>query len=667
MSTPTVPSIELPDLDWIEGRDPQSKRFGDIYFSTANGLAESRHVFLDGIGAPEIWSGRAVFSIGETGFGTGLNFLNTWKQWEQTAPSDAILSYTAIEGFPLSVDDLARALGAFPELENYARQLIDLYPSPHPGFHQITLGGGRIKLLLLFGNVAEMLSSLVGEMDAWYLDGFAPAKNPDMWTDQVLAAIAGRSRPGARLATFTAAGNVRRSLEALGFEIEKVAGYGRKRECLRGVMATSKSQPNLAPWYQMPKPMAPNIRIAIIGAGVAGGAMAHALKSTSAEVTVYDRGDGPAAGASGNPLGLLQPRPADRRQPFARFQSEAYLHAIRVLDGFEDDSGIWKGQRGVISYARDQAFLERYIKWIERGTLPVDHAEVIDADQVEAISGTALGGPAVHFPHAGTIDPAAVCRSLLGQTPCRYGMHIDSLQNNKGLWQLIADDGTVLGEADVVVLASGVEAKKLSPECDLSLFAKRGQLSLVNPSDISRKLKVGLSYGGYATPALGDDALHVLGATYQRCPDWENLSWQELDNGDDDENIGLLSSRSETLADIFGEDVADNVAGGRASLRTTTEDHAPVIGSLFSDVSFRAVYGDLHHGKPARNYTSATDLDGPGGLYVLTAFGSRGFALATLAAEILVAQMFGLPIPVEKSVIEAIHPARFLVRALKRR
>jgi len=655
--------IDTPALEWKDDKGPWSGRFSDIYFSPTDGFAESRHVFLDGIGAPQIWAGRQQFSIGETGFGSGLNFLATWAEWEITAPPEAVLSYVAVEGYPLSVDEIARALEPFSKLETFARQLVAAYPDAHPGFHQIEVAGGRVRLLLLFGPVEDMLGSCFGQMDAWYLDGFAPGKNPDMWSENVLKAIAKLTAPGARLATFTAAGQVRRDLESAGFEMTKTPGFGKKRECLRGVFKRPAPASKLAPWYQMPIALKPGVRVAVIGAGIAGAALANALKPIATEVTVYDRHSAPAEGASGNPVGLLQPRPADPRQPYARFQTEAYLHTVRILDQLADTYPVWKGPRGIVSFARDEAFLERYMTWLRKGALPESHACFVASEEMEDVCGIDIGKAGVFFPKAGTIDPAVVCRALLGGTRCRFDSNISELRNADGIWQLISDDGVLLGEADAVVLANGVEARELSPDADLALHAKRGQISFVEPSEQSRRLKVGISYGGYATPATGPGGTHVLGATYERCADWNDLSWRDLKDQDHHQNFDLLSGRSTELAGLFG----NRVTGGRASLRTTTADHAPVVGPLFSDTEYKSVYGDLHHGKPQSRYPSATDLKGVPGLYVLNAFGSRGFALATLTAEILVAEMFGLPVPTEKAVIEAIHPARFLVRSLKRR
>ena len=225
--------MEQARIDWQDGT-PRSRRFGDVYFSAEDGAGESRHVFLDGIGAPATWAGRRRFTIIETGFGSGLNFALTWRAWIASAPADAVLHYVSVEGFPMAADDLRRALAAFPEVGDEAAALTALYPPPVPGFHRRHLAGGRVVLTLLFGPVEDMLASLSARADAWYLDGFAPRANPDMWTPALFQHMRRLSAPGARFATFTAAGDVRRGLAEAGFAVGKAPGFGRKRDCLRG-------------------------------------------------------------------------------------------------------------------------------------------------------------------------------------------------------------------------------------------------------------------------------------------------------------------------------------------------------------------------------------------------------------------------------------------------
>lgn len=228
-------------LDWQDGQ-PFCTRFGDVYFSRDSGLEETRHVFLRGNRLPERFAALPAgqsFTIGETGFGTGLNFLCAWQLFEQAAPPGAELNFVSVEKFPLQAEELRAALALWPELYAYAAELLAQWPQMKPCWNHWQFAGGRVRLSLAYCDVLQALPEFTA-VEAWFLDGFSPAKNPEMWAQPVLDAIAHASRPGATLATYTCAGWVRRGLQQAGFAVEKAAGFGRKREMLRGTY-TSKS------------------------------------------------------------------------------------------------------------------------------------------------------------------------------------------------------------------------------------------------------------------------------------------------------------------------------------------------------------------------------------------------------------------------------------------
>ena len=205
---------------------PRSKEFDDVYFSAENGLAETRHVFLNGNNLPESWMGYGHFTVCETGFGTGLNFLAAWKLFEETANADQCLEFISFEKFPLRAEEIKQALKPFAA--DFQEQM-PIYLEQYP--HVKT---DRVSLRFIEGDVNERLPQIDARVDAWFLDGFKPSSNPEMWSDTVFENMARLSRADTTLATFTAAGFVRRGLQAAGFEIEKVPGYGRKREMVIG-------------------------------------------------------------------------------------------------------------------------------------------------------------------------------------------------------------------------------------------------------------------------------------------------------------------------------------------------------------------------------------------------------------------------------------------------
>src|SRR3989344_7313769 len=221
-----------PHLTWTDDDEPRSGRFGDVYFSRDDGLAETRAVCLEGCGLPDAWAGRRHFTVAELGFGTGLNIAARLDLWRRPRPEGGRLHVFSIEGFPLTADEARRALGAWPELAKAARALIEAWPERTPGFHRVDLPGFHAVLDVAVGDVDWALDQWSGAADAWFLDGFSPALNPGMWSETGMDRIAARSAPGARAATFTVAGAVRRGLSERGFVVEKKPGHGRKRERL---------------------------------------------------------------------------------------------------------------------------------------------------------------------------------------------------------------------------------------------------------------------------------------------------------------------------------------------------------------------------------------------------------------------------------------------------
>ena len=217
-----------------QGNNLYSKEFDDIYFSPEDGVGESCTVFLEGIAAPEVWQTKKIYAITELGFGTGLNFLLTAKLWCETTNADQRLIYNATEKYPLDPHQIDQVIG-WPALRPFLLELLKDYPDNNELF------SGRVKLNILQGDSLEMLRQQNFKSDAWYLDGFAPGKNPDMWRDDIFTEMARLSATGSRVATFTAAGFVRRGLQSAGFHIEKRPGFGKKREMLSGTFGVKKA------------------------------------------------------------------------------------------------------------------------------------------------------------------------------------------------------------------------------------------------------------------------------------------------------------------------------------------------------------------------------------------------------------------------------------------
>jgi len=636
-----------PDISWRDGATPQSNQFGDIYFSPEHGLAESRHVFLKGIGAPEVWKSQPRFTIGELGFGTGLNFLTAWQMWRDTAPAAARLHYIGVEGYPLTQEDQRRALAAFPEIQELAGPLLAAMPPRRQGFHSINLDAGRVSLLLIYGDAEPSLNDLSASADAWYLDGFSPATNPAMWTAGLLASIAARSKEHTRVATFTSAGAVRRGLTAVGFNVERRTGFGTKRENQAGVFQGRGTSTPLPVWSRLPSSLSSPGRIAVVGAGIAGACAAGVLAKQGAKVTVF-AGPSDDGLASATPAAVLQPRPLWDGSPTAAFFVAAFEQAIKTYD---DLDGAWH-QKGLLAFGRDDYDSERY-RQLPFGT-PATGTDTSDRTGVD------MGLDGTWFAEAGVLNSLESCAAIAVDAAARLARTVVTLEPAADLWRITDDHGEI-HEADAVVLACGMETTALSGFADLGLVPNRGQISFVAPNDSTQALRAAIMFGGYLTPPIngpGGAPAHVLGATFERRTDWPGQAWQIMRDDDHRRNLAVLADRLPELAENLG-----SITGGWTGLRATTPDRMPVIGPVPDRASYLRDYRLFHHWRAPTEGPAPTYRNG---LYVLSGLGSRGFLTAPLAAEILASVIFGTPLPVPWPVWPLLHPARFLMRDLRK-
>ncbi|MEL6324063.1 MAG: tRNA (5-methylaminomethyl-2-thiouridine)(34)-methyltransferase MnmD, partial [Pseudomonadota bacterium] len=324
---------DRPVLDWRDDGTPVETGMNDIYFSVEDGLAETQETFLKACGLPERWAERSCFTIAELGFGTGLNFLAAWQLWRQTRPfPEARLNYVSFEGFPMRATEAERALARWPDLAPLATDLLRQWPVRARGIQRCHFPDGVV-LTLHIDDIETSLAQSELQADAWFLDGFAPAKNDKMWHAARFPEIASRSAQGARLGTYTVAGAVRRGLSDAGFDVAKVPGHGRKRERLEADVRDPPTQVAdpyaLRPVYGVQSPKS----VAIIGGGIAGACLACSALDRGATVDIYERSETLAAGASGNPLALVMPRLDAADTPAARALIAAYLYARQLYAG----------------------------------------------------------------------------------------------------------------------------------------------------------------------------------------------------------------------------------------------------------------------------------------------------------------------------------------------
>lgn len=605
-------------LDWQNGQ-PYSARFGDVYFSRDSGLEEKQYVFLQGNRLADRFGSLQPdtgFSIGETGFGTGLSFLCAWQLFDKVAPLRTSLDFFSVEKYPLDEEELSAALALWPELRPYAAELMLRWQRRVPGWNRWSFAGGRVRLTLVIGDVAEALSETYN-IDTWFLDGFSPARNPEMWTQEIFNGIVRASRAGATFATYTCASLVRCGLEQAGFQVKKMPGFGRKREMLQGELPGSP-----------PVRSAPATAI-IIGGGVAGCAAASALASRGLAVELLESEPFLAAGASGNPIGILHARLSAGMNALHRFVLASYGHALTLLDEKLPVDGVLRRECGELQLA----FSAPEAKRIDKLTAldwPPHVLQRVDAAEASAIAGIKLSHGGLWFPASGWLAPPQLCAALLNTsaiTP-HTGHAVKSLISINNGWHVRAVDQrkqTRTFEAEIVVVCTGYQVKSLPPLASLPLTPVRGQLTLIPATTASKNLRTIVSGSGYIAPAIA--GRHVVGASHRFNDTSINLHVSEHI-----ENLSRLCEISPVLARL-SDDASQNTGqfeqlDGRASIRGSVPGAMPLVGEFLPQL-----YTSLGHG-------------------------TRGLITAGLSAELIAATVCRQLLPLPLTVVDALAPAR---------
>lgn len=678
-------------LQWSDDGEPRSGVFDDIYFSRGDGRAETDYVFLRQNRLEQRWRALdpaqpGLFVIGETGFGTGLNLFCAWQLWRRCAPPSWRLLFLSTERFPLARDALQQAWSQWqatpqwqenwPEFAALGGRLLETYPERVPGFHRRALGDG-VSLQLLFGDAAESFRQLHDSaaaeldngfrVDAWFLDGFAPAKNPQMWSDELFWQLGRLSRAGTTVSTFTVAGSVRRGLQQAGFAIEKVEGFGSKRQMLRGdfvaMPATHAVAPDFAPraidyWaYPAPVPAASHRHAIVIGGGLAGTSSARALAERGWSVTLLECADTLAAGASGNAQGVLYTKLSAQAGTLNRFTLASYLHAVafyrELLD--EDETGSRSGARcGVLQFA-DSDEQWRQLRAAFAGH--DDWVRCVDAAEAAELAHCALPSPALWFPRAGWLAPARLCASQAAHPAIdvRLNCGAQSLRQHGDGWLVDTAEGPLIGA--VAIIANAHAATTLAQTAALPLRAIRGQVSELPSRYLREQPASVICHEGYLAPAPGGAGIH-LGATFDL--DEFDTALRPLDHL---RNLRSLQRALPELLAAAPDDIPLDVLAGRAGLRCTTPDYLPIAGPVADNNAMLARFGAL-----AKNARAAVALPGAylPGLYVNVGHGSRGLTSTPLCAELLACLITGEPRPLPRDLVQALSPARFLLRALSR-
>ncbi|MBF7689044.1 FAD-dependent 5-carboxymethylaminomethyl-2-thiouridine(34) oxidoreductase MnmC [Acinetobacter rathckeae] len=597
--------IEHAELDWqsVDGIDiPCSRQFGDVYFSKANGLLETRHVFLNGNDLSTRLAQLTdyqYFCVGETGFGTGLNVLALWQLWREVrCDNHSHLHVVSVEKYPLSHQDLSRALKAWPELEPLAQQLIEQYPQAIAGCHRLSFSEERFSIDLWFGDAADIFPVITTRtpVNAWFLDGFAPSCNPELWQENILKHIIRLSDMGTTFASFSVAGIIKRGLQAHGIHISRPKGFGHKREMLKGVWPQISTEPN--------QPTHKQQHIAIIGAGIAGLTTAWAFAQRGYRVDLFEKTT-PLCGGSGNPLALINPKVCPIEQAHEHLMVCSWQYAQNYYQQFNAFSPIAVQQSDLKHAGELHHIAQNYPKNTFTALSLPDHQ---------------CHHPTATLMHAGTITPHLLKDEILAHANIRLHIvdirHITEHANDV----VLTDTHENIYQADYVVSCVATASPELVKNHP-TLKPIRGQVSWFETSSSPLKAHTALSYGGYM--AQLDQTQVILGASFQPQRTDTNVLLE-----DHEHNLTLLNQAYPKYSEHFPQTTTWQ---GRSAIRAQSPDYLPLVG-----------------------ITSESTR-----IYTHTGLGSKGFLFAPLCAEILAAEIHGELLPIPTQLYNKLAPQRF--------
>lgn len=527
-------------------KTPYSEAFADVYHSIAGGPAQSRHVFLAGNGLPRRWGGRERFVILETGFGLGINFLATWQAWRQDPARSGRLHFVSIEKHPFELHDLDVLHERYPELHEEAKALHSQWPFLVPGAHRLEFDGGRVVLTLHFADI-KVARELRLAADAFYLDGFSPAKNPDMWSPALMRSLSRLAARDATAATWSVAGEVRRALEATGFAVEKRKGFGSKGEMLVATSLKGK------------EPSSPRDRRAtVVGAGLAGAAICQRLCARGWDVELVERRAAPAQEASGNHAGTFHPIATPDDSVFARLTRAAFFQS---LNSWKNNTAIRWDACGVLQLARDDK--ELLAQQRSALGLPAGYVQFVDREEATRHAGVPVAAGGLWFPGGGWIQPQSLVQAQLEACGPRLRKIF-----SKELHKLPADH--------TVILANASDALKLHPVPHLRLRRVRGQLTYL-PEEALDPPHVVVLRGGMILPPV--DGLCVLGASF------------DIDDEDPEPRADSHAANLQRLEKILSQKTASTARSGRVAFRSVAPDRLPVVGPLAENVYGAFAFG----------------------------------------------------------------------------
>lgn len=657
--------ITTASLSFHENGTPVSKQFDDVYYERDEGLTESEYVFQQGSLLPDRWLDfdNSLFTIAETGFGTGLNFLavcNIFAEFKTNHPTAKLqrLHFISFEKYPLRHADLTKSLARWQSVSVWSEQLLNQYPSQVSGVHRLHFGND-ISLDLWLGDIADTMPQLDdkqnGIVDAWFLDGFAPRRNPDMWNEALFDNMTRLAKQHCTFATFTASSFVRRALIAKGFVVQKRKGFGTKREMMFGQRPEKPEQLPMSVHFPTYSPKCDKKTIAIIGGGIAAITSAERLINRGYQVDIYCQHE-LADAASGNHQGAIYPLLQKEHNTVSEFYAKAFEYAVRYYQHWQKTIDFKADFCGLLHLAFNEEKQARLAFFQDSELWPTSLLDFVDARQASKIAGINIEHPALYFQQAGWLNPVSFVKNLAAQLKTTGLLQVfsdtpvDKLQQQAAGWKINEHPATPI--YDSVVIACGHQSNLLAQTKHLPIPPVRGQVSELTSQGPLSQLKTIICHKGYLTPEL--DGKHCAGATFTKQSTDTSINEQDNQTNRMQQQVHLTNSGIEFES--------HPIVNARAAIRATTPDHLPLVGPVYSPDTI-----EQFHQKHCEQQTEQeSSIPSNSGLYILSGLGSRGLCSAPLCAEHLASLITGEPLPFATQTLQALHPNRFKIRALNK-
>ena len=579
----------------------RSKEYDDIYFSTENGLEETRHVFLNGNNLSTIFRKNRHFTIAELGFGTGLNFIATWQLFRKVRKKFSTLNYISIEGYPLETNVIKKTHLMFPELSYFSKTLCAKLPPLWPGIHRINFAEDNIYLTLIYGEALEVLKGSEFKTNAWFFDGFNPTKNKSMWSFDLLKEVFRLTKSGGTFATFSASSEVRKNLNKAGFFAKKAKGFSTKKEMTVG----SKMGKEID--LECPR------SIVVIGSGIAGASVAKSLQIRGANVKIIEKMSILASGASGNKSAIQSPRLTTVDTVSGRLSLASYRYARDLAKSMK----CCLGDPSIVLGCPERERI-RQRKLVQQDW-PQDLIRKLNDDDRKKYLKMENNFEGVIHDYGGTIDPIKMIENIVNNdVEVIFNKEIIKISKTSSGWEICCSDNSIFS-AEAIVLACAEGLKNIKQTSVFDLQYTQGQVSYVNKNLLSKFPKANLSFSGYITPPIND--ILTIGATY------EKYNQKRCDISSEAHNE-IFDNIPKMIRELyFDKDILDDLSG-KVSMRVSTYDRMPMMGPI------------------ERNF------------YVLSGLGSRGMVWGPLLGDALASIILNQPSGLDKSIIRACDPNR---------